>query len=64
MRLAFRAALPQHFQSPLVGRRQRYGQPLGKQVVAGVTGGDLYMVGLGAQTDHVVGENDFSFCHR
>ena len=63
MSFAFRPTLPQRLQAPLVGCRQGNGESLGKKVVARVTGGHLHMVGLGAQTDHVVGENDFSFCH-
>ena len=44
----------------LVGPRERNRQPLREQIIARVAGGDLDLVGFGAEADDVVGENDFS----
>ena len=56
-------ALAQRFQASLVGPGQGYRQTLREKVVAGVPGGDLHLVGFGAETDYIMSKNDFSFCH-
>src|SRR2546429_5957434 len=56
------SALAQRFQASLVGPGQGYRQTLREKVVAGVPGGDLYLVGFGAETDYIMSKNDFSFC--
>src|SRR5205807_8354781 len=63
MGFALGAALAQRFETPLVRRRQRNRKALRKKIVARVTGGDLHLVGLGAETNHLMSKNDFSFCH-
>ncbi len=47
MRFAFGAALAQGLDVALVRLCQRDGQPLRKQIIARVTGGDLYLIGFG-----------------
>ena len=48
---------------PLVAGAHRNRQPLGIKVLTGVAGGDFDLVGLAAQTNDVVSENDFRLCH-
>ena len=59
--LAFAPVLLERFDAAFVGLRERNRKALGKQVIAGVAGGDLDVVGLGAQADDIAGEDDFSF---
>ena len=63
VRFALGPALPEGFQAALVGGGQRNGQALREQIIAGVAGGDFDLVGLAAQANDVVRENNFSFCH-
>ena len=60
VRFALGAALAQGLDLAFVGLRERNGQPLREQIVARVAGGDLHLVGFGAEADDVVRENDFS----
>jgi hypothetical protein len=46
MRFAVAAALAQHFQAAFVRVAERDGEALRKEVVPGVTGGDLDLIGL------------------
>ena len=62
-RFALGAALPEGFDPAFVGRRQRNGQPLREQIIAGVAGGDFDLIGLAAQANDVVRQNNFSLCH-
>jgi hypothetical protein len=57
---SFGAALAQGLDLALVGHGQRNGQALREKIVARVTGGNLHLVGFGAEADDVVRENDFS----
>ena len=61
MGLAFAPVLLERLNAAFVGLRERNRKALGKQVIAGVAGGDLDVVGLGAQADDIAGEDDFSF---
>src|ERR1035438_2759152 len=63
VRLALGPALLERFNAALVGPRQRNGQSLWEQIIAGVAGGHFYLVGLATETDDVVRQNNFSFCH-
>ena len=49
------------FETALVGAADRNGQALRKQIVAGVAGGDLDLVGFTAEADDIVGENTSVF---
>jgi hypothetical protein len=63
VRFAFGAALLEDFKPAFVGARQRNCQALREEIVAGVTSRDLDLVGLAAQADDVVSQNNFSL-HR
>jgi hypothetical protein len=58
---AFGAALLEDFKAALVGAGERNREALGKEKIAGVTSRDLNLVGLAAESDDVVRQNDFSF---
>jgi len=47
-----------------VGAGERDCEALGIEIIAGVTSRDFYLVGLAAQTNDIVRQNDFSFCHK
>ena len=64
MSLAFSAALLQGFQPALVGPSQGNGQTLWKKIIARVAGRPLDLVGLAAEADDIVSEDNFSFCQR
>ena len=64
VRFALGAALLQSFESTLVRAVQRNRQALRKEIIASVACGHFDMVGLAAETDDVVGENNFSFWHK
>jgi hypothetical protein len=51
---AFGAALLEDFKTAFVRARERNCKSLGKQIIAGVTGCDLDLVGLAAEADDVV----------
>ena len=61
--LAFSAALFENFNAAFVSTSERNCKSLREEIIAGVTSRDFYLVGLAAQTDNVVRQNDFSFCH-
>jgi hypothetical protein len=61
--LAVDAAFLETFEAALVGGAQRNGESLGEQKVSSVAGGDLHLIGFGAEAYDVVSENDFSFRH-
>src|SRR4051812_6648773 len=64
MGLALGAALTQCLKAAFVCPGDRNGQTLRIKVIPGIAGCDLDLVGLGAQADDVMGENDFSFWHK
>lgn len=64
MGFAFGTALLEDFKPAFIRSRERDCKPLRKEVIAGVTSRDLDLVGLAAQTDDIVCQNDFSFCHK
>jgi len=64
VRFALGATLLEHVKPALIRSRDRDRKPLRKEVVAGVTSRDLDLVGFAAQTDDIVCQNDFSFCHK
>jgi len=57
------AALFERFQAALVRPGQRDRQALRKQIIAGVASGHFNLVGLAAQANNIVSQNNFSFCH-
>ena len=61
MGFALGAALAQGFDAAFVGASKGDGEALGKEIIPGVAGGDLDVVGLSAQANDVVGEDNFSF---
>ena len=63
MRFAFAAPLLEHFKAALIRRSDGNRESLRVQIITGVASRDFYMVGFAAQTDNIVCEDDFSFCH-
>ena len=61
MRFALGTALLERFDAAFVRMRQRNGEVLRKQIVAGVAGCDFDLIGFAAESDDVAGENDFGF---
>lgn len=61
MGFAFGAALLENFKAAFVGAGQRNCEALRKEKIAGVTSRDLYLIGLAAEADDIVCQNDFSF---
>lgn len=64
MRFTLGATLLESFDAAFVRASQRHGHSLRKEVVAGVTGGDLDQVGFAAEADNILDENNFSFWHK
>jgi len=60
---AFGALLLERFELALIRRRDRHGEALWEKIIARVTGGDADVVRFTTETDDVLREDNFSFCH-
>src|SRR6266496_2968481 len=63
MGFAFASTLFEHFKAAFIRRSDRNRESLRVQIITGVAGSDFYMVGFAAETDNIMREDDFSFCH-